>query len=109
MRPRKTRTPEAVAFGAALLLLRTWAGRTQHEIATAAKITKEMISNYERGVAYPALPTLLALLPALGADFCDLQRAIKETTDDPPARLERMRRMGKAMQEIVARLGQEGT
>ena len=119
---RKERlTPELRAIGEALRLLRVQAHRKQHQLADSAGVTKAMLSAYETGKQVPSMPTLLAILRGLGADFCDLQKAmdalsgLQETTtglEDPrtgqqdPENLEkRQREIGRAVLEIAANLG----
>jgi DNA-binding XRE family transcriptional regulator len=75
-RRRDHRRPDCIVFGDALARLREKTGRMQYEVASAAKLTRTMLSAYEKGKAYPSVPSLRALLHALGADFCDLQRSI---------------------------------
>jgi transcriptional regulator with XRE-family HTH domain len=61
-------------LGFALRWLRQ--GRSQMEVATAAEITKAMLSSYETGKALPTLPTLSRILDALGADLPELHAAL---------------------------------
>ncbi len=80
-RVRRTDT-ECIAFGKALRRLRGEIGLKQNKVAAKAHITKAMVSSYETGKMYPTLPTLLAYLRAVGADFSDLQRSIESESED---------------------------
>ena len=117
---RGGRTPERIAFGAALRLLRIRTGRKQQEAAVAANITKAMLSGYETGLSYPTIQTLCSILHALGADFRDLQDSIdvftgqegakisggagstRELAPSRPDQLQREQQIGKAVLAIVA-------
>jgi transcriptional regulator with XRE-family HTH domain len=63
--------------GQALQLLRTRRGWPQKQLAAAARITKGMVSSYEKGKQSPTLATLNKILKALGADLCDLHWAVE--------------------------------
>lgn len=120
---RGDRTPERIAFGAALRLLRSKIGWSQQKVAAAADITKAMLSSYEKGNSYPAIQTLFSLLRALGADFCDLQNSIDIFTGPEGAKisggagelassrsnqLQREQEIGKAVLAIAAILRAKG-
>jgi transcriptional regulator with XRE-family HTH domain len=64
-------------LGEALKLLRTRRGWPQKQLAGAARITKGMVSSYEKGKQAPTLFTLDRILTALEADLCDLYWAIE--------------------------------
>lgn len=64
-------------LGQALQLLRTRRGWPQKKLAAAARITKGMVSSYEKGKQRPTLVTLNKILKALGADLCDLFWAVE--------------------------------
>lgn len=115
---RERRTPERIAFGAALKLLRIRTGRKQHEAAVAANITKAMLSGYETGLSNPTMQSLRSILHALGADFRDLQDSIdvftgqkgakisggegpRELAPSRPDQLHREQQIGKAVLAIV--------
>ena len=109
IRGRDYRTPECIAFGDALRKLRGETGQMQYEVAAAAKLTRAMVSSYEAGKAYPSVPTLRALLQALGADFCDLQRAMDAGSQAVHFRLKAEtveREVGRAVLAFVDKLRQ---
>jgi transcriptional regulator with XRE-family HTH domain len=69
-----------MAFKERLKALRTAAGLTQMQLATAAGLTLSSVTQMEAGkVANPRLDTLQALAKALGCSLDDLGR-----NDDPP-------------------------
>ena len=113
-RGEQTRTPEKLAFGSALILLRTKTGLKQQELAAVAKISKAMLSSYETGKSYPAMETLIAILGAMGADFRSLQGAIDALSGgesvisfplkEAEARETRQREIGKALLTILSNL-----
>lgn len=59
-------------LGEALKLLRNRRGWPQKQLSAAARVTKAMVSSYEKGKQMPTLATLDRILTALGADLCDL-------------------------------------
>lgn len=63
-------------LGSALRWMRSHKSRRQAELATAAGVTKGMLSAYETGKQKPSLDTLSRLLTALGADLTELQQAL---------------------------------
>jgi transcriptional regulator with XRE-family HTH domain len=69
--------PGKKELGEALRLLRSRLGLAQKELAYAAKITRGMMSGYERGQTRPTLVSLNKVLNALGADLCDLYCAVE--------------------------------
>jgi transcriptional regulator with XRE-family HTH domain len=78
----------------------------QYEVALEAKLSRAMLSGYEIGKSYPSVPTLQAILQALGADFCDLQRSINADIQgvsfrfkDDPEHVER--EAGRAVMALV--------
>ena len=116
-RGKERLTPELRVIGEALRLLRVQAHLKQNQAAGFADITKAMLSAYESGASIPKLGTLLAILRGLGADFCDLQRAINalsglqesaarrnDLRTDPIDLETRQREIGKAVLEIAANL-----
>lgn len=48
---------------------RSTAGLTQSQLATAAGMTQQAISSYERGMKQPSLPTLAKLIQAAGLEM----------------------------------------
>ncbi len=64
-------------LGPALRLLRRRAGKTQREIAKAAGISKNLISNWETGGTHPSMDSLAKTLDILGADLLDLHNTIQ--------------------------------
>ncbi len=86
--PSETRAKDVLpeelkALGKALRFLRMQIGWKQQEAASAAHVTKGMLSGYETGYTLPSLPTLLNILNALGADFSDFQRALNALRNGP--------------------------
>lgn len=82
-RSRTSRRRDLGAFaglGSALRLLRLQQGASQRQVAAAARVTRPMVSAYERGLTQPSVATLGHLLDALGASIADLQRALAEVT-----------------------------
>lgn len=76
-------------LGKALRALRDRQSLTQVALANRARLTKAMLSSYETGVQFPSLPSLSAILRALGVNFHDLQAALDQTQEPPspkPAR-----------------------
>lgn len=68
------------AVGPALRHLRLHGGREprkQLEVAAAARVTRGMLSSYERGRQNPSLKNLGRILDALGADLTQLQWAVR--------------------------------
>ncbi len=74
-------------LGKALRWLREKAGLRQYETATAAGITKAMLSAYETGKQRPSLESLEKVLDALGADLVALDRALDLVNERPPRAL----------------------
>jgi transcriptional regulator with XRE-family HTH domain len=70
-------------LGAALKWLRSQRGWAQKELAATAKITRAMVSSYEKGKQMPTLPTIDKIMTALGADFCDLHYAFEHVNGRP--------------------------
>jgi transcriptional regulator with XRE-family HTH domain len=63
--------------GAYLRKIREARGQTQWELAQRlGYTTAQFVSNWERGVAYPAPESLELLAEALGIDFVDLVKRI---------------------------------
>lgn len=73
-------------LGRALRWLREKAGLRQYETATAAGITKAMLSAYETGKQRPSLESLEKVLDALDADLAALERALDHVNERPPRR-----------------------
>jgi transcriptional regulator with XRE-family HTH domain len=63
-------------LGPALRLMRQRRDMRQCDLAGRARITKAMLSRYERRRQYPSLPTLSKLLDALYATLADLGEAV---------------------------------
>lgn len=82
-------------LGRALRWLREKAGLRQYETATAAGITKAMLSAYETGKQSPSLESLEKVLDALASDLVALHRALDHVNErplrplDPPVSTER--------------------
>lgn len=70
-------------LGRALRWLREKAGLRQYETATAAGITKAMLSAYETGKQSPSLESLEKVLDALGSDLVALHRALDHVNERP--------------------------
>lgn len=66
--------------------LREKAGLRQYEAATAAGITKAMLSAYETGKQSPSLESLEKVLDALDADLVALARALDHVNERSPER-----------------------
>ena len=75
---------DSVSFGTALRLLRARQSRKQTEVAEAAGITKAMLSSYERGVLFPSIRSLAAVLEALDGDLYNLQEVLDEVDGHAP-------------------------
>src|SRR5258708_1829245 len=90
--------PIAKTLGEALKLLRTRRGWPQKQLAAAARITKGMVSSYEKDKQLPTLVTLGKILNALDADLCDLYCAIEfvDGTQRPVHDLSERFRLGQA-------------
>jgi transcriptional regulator with XRE-family HTH domain len=63
-------------LGGAILLLRRRAKLRQAVLAERARVTKSMLSSYERGKKLPSLLTLLKILDGLGASLSQLEAAL---------------------------------
>jgi transcriptional regulator with XRE-family HTH domain len=72
-------------IGEAIRLLRNRRGWPQKQLAAAAKITRGMLSSYERGKQRPTLVTLDKILKALDADLCDVYCAVELVYGRPAA------------------------
>lgn len=75
--------PQFDGLGRALRWLREKAGLRQYETATAAGITKAMLSAYETGKQNPSLESLEKVLDALGSDLVALHRALDHVNERP--------------------------
>jgi transcriptional regulator with XRE-family HTH domain len=64
-------------LGPALRLLRRRSGKTQREIAKAAGISKNLLSNWETGATHPSMESLAKTLDVLGVDLLDLHNTIR--------------------------------
>ena len=75
--------------GPALRILRRRAGMTQKEVAEAAEISKNLLSNWETGTTAPSLNSLDKTLKVLGADLLDLHNTVRllqgMPAEHPPA------------------------
>ena len=75
--------------GPALRMLRKRAGLTQQEASSKAQISKNLISNWERGATAPSIPSLGKVLGILEANLLDLHNTIRllhgEPADQRPA------------------------
>ena len=60
-----SKTDLAVAVGARIRAARKAAGLTQQELADRASMAKMAVSNWERGVLTPSVPSIVALSKAL--------------------------------------------
>ncbi|MCB1055674.1 MAG: helix-turn-helix transcriptional regulator [Acidobacteria bacterium] len=74
---------EFAGIGKALKRLRQRRGVSQQELAAASGLTAPMISNYELGKVVPQIPTLDAVLKALGADRFELINTLEEVNGRP--------------------------
>jgi transcriptional regulator with XRE-family HTH domain len=70
-------------LGKALKWLRSQRGWAQKELASAAGITRSMVSSYESGKQSPTLTTVDKIMTALEADLCDLHRAVEHVNGRP--------------------------
>ena len=79
----------AVDTGRAIRILRKRASKTQKEVAEAAGISKNLLSNWETGTTAPSMESLEKVLTVLGADLLDLHNSIAllqgRPTDHPPS------------------------
>lgn len=75
--------PAFDGLGRALRWLREKADLRQYETATAAGITKAMLSAYETGKQSPSLESLEKVLDALGSDLVALHRALDHVNERP--------------------------
>ncbi len=64
-------------IGPAIRLLRKRSGMTQRDLATAAQMSKNLLSNWETGATHPSVPNLERTLGVLGADLLDLHNTIQ--------------------------------
>ena len=64
-------------LGPALRLLRRRSGKTQREIAKAAGISKNLLSNWETGATQPSMESLAKTLDVLDMDLLDLHNTIR--------------------------------
>lgn len=69
-------------FGRQLRALRDTRGWTQTELAKAVGIDRSIIGNYELGLHYPPIPTLIKLARALGTTVDRLLDADEKKIDD---------------------------
>jgi transcriptional regulator with XRE-family HTH domain len=60
-------------LGRILAVMRIALGFKQHQLARAARVHPSSLSDYEKGIRVPELPTLLRLLEALGVSFSALE------------------------------------
>jgi transcriptional regulator with XRE-family HTH domain len=63
-------------LGGAIMLLRRRAKLRQAVLAERSRITKSMLSSYERGKKLPSLTSLLKILDGLGASLSQLEAAL---------------------------------
>jgi DNA-binding XRE family transcriptional regulator len=75
--------PVLTGLGQALRWLRERQARKQYQVASAAGITKGMLSAYETGRQRPSLETLDKLLETLGCDLNDLHNALQIVNGRP--------------------------
>ncbi len=64
-------------IGPAIRLLRKRSRMTQKDLATAAQMSKNLLSNWETGATHPSVPNLERTLGVLGADLLDLHNTIQ--------------------------------
>jgi uncharacterized protein len=98
--------PETATAGALLQKARRDAGLTQAELAARAGTTQSVVSAYESGHRQPAIPTLAALVDAVG---CELVISVRRQ----PRRLGRLsgpvgRRVRRRRRELVAAAAAHG-
>ena len=72
----------------ALRNLRQRAGLNTMELAEGSGLTVSMIVAYERGPRFPSLPTIEAILGALGTDLFGLANALREVEGTEPVKLD---------------------
>ena len=82
-RPPTPPTPVLTGLGQALRWLRERQARKQYQVASAAGITKGMLSAYETGRQRPSLETLDKLLETLGCDLNDVHNALQIVNGRP--------------------------
>lgn len=87
-------TSVLTGLGHALRWLRDRHGRKQYQVASAAGITKGMLSAYETGRQKPSLDTLEKLLDTLGCDLFDLHNALQIVNGRPTAPRQRDAEVG---------------
>jgi transcriptional regulator with XRE-family HTH domain len=75
--------PTAKELGEALKFLRSRRGWPQKQLAARSKVTKGMVSSYERGKQTPTLYTLAKMARALDADLCDFYCALEIVNGRP--------------------------
>jgi transcriptional regulator with XRE-family HTH domain len=81
--PPISTAPVLTGLGQALRWLRERQARKQYQVASAASITKGMLSAYETGRQRPSLETLDKLLETLGCDLNDLHNALQIVNGRP--------------------------
>ena len=59
-------------FSERLRLLRTQAQMTQEELAAKLFVTRQAVSNYEQGIRYPSLDTLVRIAQLFGVSLDEL-------------------------------------
>jgi len=77
------RTSVLMGLGPALRWMRERRGRKQYQVASAAGITKGMLSAYETGRQRPSLETLDKILATLECDLNDLHNSLQIVNGRP--------------------------
>ena len=64
-------------------MLRERVGLSQAALAQEAGASQSQVHGYEKGASTPGTGTLARILSAMGADFADLERALREVRGEP--------------------------
>lgn len=104
-------------LGRILAVLRNALGFKQHQLARAARVHPSSLSDYEKGLSVPELPTLQRLLEAMGVSFFALELAGKfleelEAPRRPATKVTALHRLSNTVPaevDSVVALYQEGS
>lgn len=86
----------------ALRHLRIESGFSQEDLAAAAGVRKQLISNYERGKTNPRLDNLALILAGLDVSLAELATALEFVESAPPTMRRRVRTR-RRLQEAPAK------
>jgi transcriptional regulator with XRE-family HTH domain len=82
--PRPSQNPkDQVALGRAIRELRKKKGATQEDLAKDAGLSRNMLSQIERGEGNPSWVTLRGIAAALGVPVSELAKAAEQMEQDP--------------------------